>query len=55
MKKWYRSNTIRVALLQAAAGIFLAFGTEYPDVGYVITAKSVIDFVLRYLTSKPIG
>ncbi len=55
MKKWYTSKTILLAIVQAAGGIFLALTSEYPDVGFLFMAKSVIDFIMRYFTSEEIG
>lgn len=57
IKEWYKSRTIWVAILQAVLGITLAFGVEYPEintVGGVLVLKSVLDMVLRYITTEPI-
>jgi len=54
MKKWYESKTMWVAILQGVFGILLAFETQYGGVGFIILGKSIIDFWLRYLTTKPI-
>jgi hypothetical protein len=57
MKPWYTSKTIWIAILQAAAGVVAAFFTYDPalqTVGAVAIVKSVIDIVLRLVTSQPI-
>ncbi len=56
MKKWYWSKTIQLSALQFLTGVVEAFFTEYPpEIGYALMAKSVLDFVLRQLTSERIG
>jgi hypothetical protein len=56
MKKWYFSKTVLVALVQFITGVVEAFFTEYPpEVGYALMAKSVIDFVLRKVTTEAIS
>ena len=54
MKKWYKSKTILVALLQAIAGILIAFQAEYPSIGLIVIGKSLIDITIRYLTQEAI-
>lgn len=55
MKKWYQSKTIWIAILQAIAGIFVAFSLEYPTAGWLLTAKSIVDILIRISTDKEIG
>jgi len=49
-KKWYKSRTVQLAILQAAIGIVTALITNNPtlqDVGYIAIVKSILDFLLR--------
>jgi len=55
MKRWYWSKTVQLSALQFLAGFSEAFFTEYPpEVGYAMMGKSIIDFVLRKLTTERI-
>jgi len=54
IKKLLKSKTVIVAVLQAGAGAFLILNSEFPNVGYLMTAKSFIDVVLRILTTLPV-
>ena len=52
------SKTIWLAILQGAAGILTAFFAESPDfqsLGYLVTLKAIIDFMLRTVTKQPIA
>lgn len=54
MKDWIKSKTVWLALLQAASGAVLVFQSAYPEIGGLIIAKSVIDIILRFITTEPI-
>lgn len=57
VKKWYKSNTVQVAIIQAILGLLTAFLADNPalkDVGYIALVKSILDFLLRSKTSTPI-
>ncbi len=54
MKNWYQSKTIWFAILTGAVGIVTSFSTQYPDVGWLVTIGSVINVILRLVTSEPI-
>lgn len=57
VKKWYKSNTVQVAIIQAILGLLTAFLADNPalkDVGYIALVKSILDFLLRAKTSTPI-
>ena len=54
IKKLLKSKTVIVAVLQAGAGAFLILNSEFPNVCYLMTAKSFIDVVLRILTTIPV-
>lgn len=52
MKEWYKSKTIIVAILMGASGIMVAFETQYPGIGWMITGKAFIDVILRVISTK---
>lgn len=52
--KWYQSKTIIVALVTGMIGITTAFSTQYPEIGMLITAKAILDILLRFVTTTPI-
>jgi len=53
MKRWWWSKTIYLAALQLVTGFVEAFYTEYPpELGYALMIKSVIDVILRAVTSQ---
>lgn len=54
IKDWYKSKTVWVAVLQAVAGIVVAFVAEYPEVGGILVLKSSLDILLRVITSEPL-
>lgn len=53
-KKWYESKTILLAIAQGIIGVLVVLESNYPSVGWVAIAKSVVDFYVRYNTSQPI-
>jgi hypothetical protein len=55
MKSWYTSKTLWLAIFQAVAGAVLIFHTSYPDVGWIVVAKSVVDICLRLITTQVIN
>jgi len=50
-KKWYLSKTLWIATLQAVAGVAVVFSTAYPNLGWLIITKSVVDSLLRLITT----
>lgn len=55
VKELWKSRTIRLAVLQSIAGILAVLFAEDPslvNIGWLATAKSVIDFFLRIDTNK---
>lgn len=48
------SKTFWLAVIQALAGVVVIFQTNYPEVGWIAVAKSVVDVVLRLVTRDPI-
>lgn len=53
-KQWYQSKTIWLAIITGAIGIVTAFHTQFPMVGAFITATSILNMALRFVTSEPI-
>jgi hypothetical protein len=56
-KRWYRSKTIRIAIVQALVGIFAAFLSAYPEiqaVGIIAIVKSFLDIALRYVSNTSV-
>ncbi len=49
------SRTFQVALVQAIIAVVVIFSTAYPGVGWLLAAKSVLDIVLRLITTDPIA
>lgn len=54
MKNWYQSKTIWLAIVQAAIALVMVFSDANPTVAGWIMAKSVLDILLRYITSGSI-
>jgi len=57
MKSLWSSKTFLVAVLQAAAGLITAAMVADPTiatVGWVLTAKSVLDVILRLVTTQQV-
>lgn len=52
--KWYQSKTIIVAIVTGCIGIVTAFSTQFPEIGLLITAKAVLDVLLRFITTTSI-
>lgn len=53
-KTLFSSKTFWIAVIQAVAGIVIVALTELDLVGYIATFKSVVDIVLRMITTDPI-
>ena len=54
MKSLLQSKTFWVAVLQALVGIVAIFATTYPTVGSLLIVKSIIDVILRVVTTTPV-
>lgn len=52
--KWYQSKTIKVAIVTGCIGIVTAFSTQYPELGLLISAKAVLDILLRLITTTTV-
>ncbi len=55
MKNILQSRTFWLAFAQAVAGAVVVFSTQYPAVGGLVIAKSIVDVILRFLTTQPVG
>lgn len=55
MKSIFVSKTFWVAFIQIVIGGLIIFATDYPDwAGSLLLAKSLLDIVLRTLTTAPV-
>lgn len=54
MKTLLQSKTFWVAVIQAVAGVVVVALTQLDLVGYVAVFKSIVDIVLRLITTEPI-
>lgn len=54
MKSLMQSKTFWVAVIQAVAGVVVLALTELDLVGYVAVLKSIVDIILRLITTEPI-
>ena len=54
MKSLLQSKTFWLAVIQALIGIVAVFATTYPSIGGLLVAKSVLDIVLRMVTTTEI-
>lgn len=52
MKSLFESKTFWVAVIQAVGGIVIVALTELDLVGYVAMVKSIVDIILRLVTTK---
>lgn len=53
-KPLLNSKTFWLAIFQALLGATIVFHSAYPDVGWILLAKSALDISLRWLTTAPI-
>lgn len=54
VKQWYESKAIKLAIAQGILGVIVAFGTEIPDVGWLMVAKTIVDIYIRFITKDSI-
>ncbi len=54
-KSILKSKTFWLAALQAIVGIFVVFETAYPGIGWLVIGKSVVDVILRAVTTVPVA
>lgn len=55
MKSLLESKTFWVAALQAAAGVLVVFSTSFPEAGWIMMGKSVVDIILRVMTTTAVA
>lgn len=53
-KKLWESKTFWLAVIQGVAGILVVVVAQYPGIGSLLIAKSVVDVFLRIITETPI-
>lgn len=54
MKALIHSKVFWLAVLQALVGVVVVFATAYPDVGFLVLAKSGLDILLRIYTTTEV-
>ena len=57
MKKWFKSKTVWIGVLQILSALILIFVDLFPDstiISSVLLADGIIMVVLRWITDKPI-
>lgn len=54
MKSLLESKTFWIAVIQAVAGVVVVALTQLDMVGYIAVFKSIVDIVLRLITTEPI-
>ena len=54
MKNIISSRTFWLAVAQAVVGGVAVIDKVHPTVGIILIVKSVIDVILRYLTTEPV-
>ena len=48
------SKQFWVAVVQGLLGIAIVIANIQPELGYIVTAKSILDIILRMLTTQPV-
>ena len=54
MKSLFESKTFYVALFQGFAGLLMVIISQFPQLGWAMIVKTIIDVILRLLTDKPV-
>lgn len=54
MKPFYKSRTIRIAIIQGLVAVMTAVATEYDWLGAALAAKTFLDIYLRLDTSETV-
>jgi len=54
-KSFLYSKTFWIAIIQGVMGALFVFQTEYPEVGWIILVKSVLDVILRSVTKTKLS
>jgi len=55
VKHIFESKTFRVACLQGAIGVIVVFQGTYPDIGWLVVAKTLLDIYLRSITTTAVS
>ncbi len=55
MKSIFESKVFWVAVIQAVGGVVVVALTEVDAIGYIAIVKSVVDILLRLVTTKTIS
>lgn len=54
MKSIFSSKVFWVATAQAVIGVIAVFASAYPTIGGLLVAKSIVDVILRLITTEPV-
>lgn len=54
MKNPLKSKTIWLAVIQGVLGVIVAVSTTYPELGGIMILKSMLDIILRVITTMPV-
>ncbi len=54
IKSIWESKTFWLAVVQAIAGVIVVFQTHFPEVGFLVMVKSIIDVVLRLVSTSQV-
>jgi len=52
---FWKSKTFWIAGIQASLGVVAVFSAAYPDVGWLMIIKSILDIYIRSTTTKPVS
>ena len=53
-KDWWLSKTLWVAVIQFVIAGLMVTSTNHPELGWILMLKSILDFILRLITTEPI-
>jgi hypothetical protein len=54
MKSIFYSRTFWVAVAQSVIGVWAVLESSMPNVGWVVVGKSVLDIILRFISTTPV-
>lgn len=54
-KSIFESKSFWIAFTQGLSGVLMVMLDHYPNVGYLMIAKSAIDVIIRFLTKQPVS
>ena len=54
MKKWYLSKTVWLAVITFLIGGLMALQSSFPEMGWIIMGKAILDLLLRVITKDEV-